>query len=371
MPYLNTNTNKKEFPWMAQVKINGQKKRKQFKTKKEALAWELEQRKSRPEEILLTDTISLHEWAAKYLDFSKRKYVRKTYMEKLIAFRMLLNYEEVDPDSPACDIEPFVILSHLQDQEAERSGNAANKDRKNLRAGWEWGVKILGLPPLNPFSLVSRFAEKRFERPVPTIQEFLMVLDAAKTDQDYLMLLAYLYTAARREELFRLKWKDVDFKNSQIRLACRKNNDGEWWYDWITLDDRLMGPLKAHQKKTGLQGFVFLNMQGSEHPNYWIPYQWRQHWLKGLCEDAGVKQFGFHGIRHLCASILAAENVPLVKIQNHLRHRHLTTTQRYIHNMDRKENLEVLKALPDLEDNLKRRPIKRPIKTEQALNENR
>ncbi len=200
---------------------------------------------------------------------------------------------------------------------------------------------------------------------VPTIKEFLMALDAAKTDQDHLMLLAYLYTAARREELFRLRWKDVDFKNNQIRLACRKNKDGEWWYDWITLDERLMGPLRAHQKITGLQGFVFLNQQGSEHPKYWIPYQSRQHWLKGLCEDAGVKQFGFHGIRHLCASILAAENVPLVKIQNHLRHRHLTTTQRYIHNMNRQENLAVLKALPDLEGNLKRGPINE----KQALNE--
>ncbi|MGD9949898.1 MAG: tyrosine-type recombinase/integrase [Desulfobulbus sp.] len=74
-----------------------------------------------------------------------------------------------------------------------------------------------------------------------------------------------------------------------------------------------------------------------------LAYQYRQHWLKKICEEAGVKPFGFHGIRHLFASILAAQNVPLVEIQYMLRHTSLATTQRYIHRL-KKKNREVLAA---------------------------
>ena len=79
------------------------------------------------------------------------------------------------------------------------------------------------------------------------------------------------------------------------------------------------------------------------------PYEARVQWLKRSGTEAGVEQFGFHGIRHLFASVLASENVPLVEIQYMLRHTSLATTQRYIHRL-KKENREVLAALPGLSD---------------------
>ena len=80
----------------------------------------------------------------------------------------------------------------------------------------------------------------------------------------------------------------------------------------------------------------------------WVPYLYRQHWLKKLCARAGVKQFGFHGIRHLFASILASKNVPLVEIQKMLRHGSIATTQRYIHSLQ-EGSREAIEALPGLE----------------------
>lgn len=260
---------------------------------------------------------------------------------------MLLNNEEVEPDSLACFLEPLIVLEHLQDQVEQRSGYAANKDRKNLSAAWKWGTKYIGLPFFNPIAAVDKFAEDRFERPLPSLEDFYKVLEICSTEQDRLMLWTYLQTGARREELFRLGWKDIDFKKQQIRLYWRKNQKGQWEEAWLPVKDDLMKMLKNHQKVTGLQKFVFLNFNGSNKPAYWIPYLYRQHWLKNLCEEAGVKQFGFHGIRHLFASILAAANVPLVEIQFMLRHKHLTTTQRYIHRL-KKENRDVINALPDL-----------------------
>ena len=89
----------------------------------------------------------------------------------------------------------------------------------------------------------------------------------------------------------------------------------------------------------------------------WAPYEKRQHWLKRLCAKAGVKQFGFHGIRHLFASILASKNVPLVEIQKMLRHGSIQTTARYIHSLQ-EGSREALAALPGLDqEKIKERKV--------------
>jgi len=163
------------------------------------------------------------------------------------------------------------------------------------------------------------------------------------------MLIALLHTGARRDELFRLRWKDVDFSGKRIRLYTRKNEIGEWKSAWLPMSDDLEGMLKEQQKITGPLRFVFLNKTESDDPQQWIPYLYRQHWLKKLCAKAGVKQFGFHGVRHLFASILAAKNRPLVEIQQMLRHGSITTTARYIHTLDG-GNRDVFSALPGVAD---------------------
>lgn len=100
---------------------------------------------------------------------------------------------------------------------------------------------------------------------------------------------------------------------------------------------------------TGLLGNVFM---WQTHDRQWLPYQYRQHWMKKLCKRAGVEPFGFHGIRHLFASILASKNVPLVEIQKMLRHGSIQTTARYIHSLQKEGSREAIEALPSLKEAL-------------------
>jgi integrase len=313
-----------------------------------------------PEEQI--HSTSLLEWATAYLEYAQDKFVADTFHEKVFAFKQLLQFPGLNPDTPAEELKPITVLKHLNQQEKNRSGNAANKDRKNLLAAWKWGVQFMGLPAMhNPIATVFKYAEVRHERRVPSLEEFWAVYAAADTAQDKLMLLMYLQTGARRDELFRLLWKDVDFTEGRVRLWTRKNKAGEWESAYLPIKEELAALLRTQQRVTGFRGNVFLD-QCHPDPQRWIAFKKRQHWIPRLCSRANIQPFGLHGIRHLTASILALAKQPLVEIQHMLRHKSIGTTERYIHSLTN-GNRGVLESLPDLNPGSKS-PLESPLKSE-------
>ena len=275
------------------------------------------------------------EWAVRYMDFVQVKFTRKTYLEKRLVFQLLFQY--VDRDLPALKLTPATILYFLQDQAKAKTGNNANKCRKNLLAAWSWGRKYLDLPKENPFD-VEKFPEQRKVRYVPTERDFWKVYEACNSEQDKRMLMSYLNLAARRAEVFRLTWSnDIDFFGKKVRLLTRKTKDGSWEVNWLPMTNELYNVLKEQHRETGHLTHVFVNPANDE------AFTSRQHWMKQVCKRAGVKPFGFHAIRHLTASILASNDVPMIDIQTILRHKNLATTERYIHRIKKiRAALEVL-----------------------------
>lgn len=275
---------------------------------------------------------SIHDLITDYMKFCQVKFTPGVFQEKKSLFRRL--FRSLDPHLPAESVTPRMALDYLSGQVEKRSGYAANKDRKNLVACWNWGVKYQGLSGRNPF-LVDRFPENRQARYMPPEEDFWRVFEVAR-GQDKTMLLAYLHLAARRSELFRLRWDDVDFFGWKVRLLTRKRKDGSWGADWLPMTDDLCRALQAHRDFVGGE-YVFPDPQTGG------PYRYRIHVMGKLCQRAGVRPFGHHAIRHLAGSILANAGVPMKTIQGILRHRALSTTERYLHRLgDMREALKLL-----------------------------
>jgi integrase len=329
MPY------KRGRKWVAQVRKKQVRKEAIFSTKAEALAWEVEMRKTPSESRLQPETptgCSLIDWASAYLTFAQTRFTKRVYDEKKFVFKRF--FKVVDPKMVAPTLTPYQALSYLQQQAQTRTGYAVNKERKNLLAAWNWGIKYLVLPAPSPF-LVDKFPEQRRPRYIPPEKDFWKVYDLAR-GQDKLMLLAFLQLAARRSEVFRLRWDDVDFGEGKIRITTRKRQGGHLEEDWLPLLEELQAGLRHHQQASS-SPWVFINPQNGQ------PFRYRLHWLRHLSAKAGVKPFGMHAIRHLSASILANEGVPAIIIQGILRHKNLATTQRYLHRLtELRTALEVL-----------------------------
>lgn len=123
-----------------------------------------------------------------------------------------------------------------------------------------------------------------------------------------MLLLTYLHLAARRKEVFDLIWEDIDFGNSQIRIWTKKRKDRTKEFDWLPMTSELkkalMGWWQERPVKDTPSVFVCLNKENFCEAYFGKPYKNRQHFMKKICKRSGVKPFGFHGIRHLTASIL-------------------------------------------------------------------
>lgn len=232
MPY------KRNHKWYAQVRKEGQKREKVFQTKKEAVDWEADmRRKPISDWFKKTDMVCIGDWAQLYLDFAQTSFVEKTYQEKRALFKRFLI--EVDKEMPVKYLKPAAVMAYVMKQKDDRSGYAANKDRKNLVAAWNWGMKYMDppLPGPNP-CLVERMPEVRQPRYVPPEEDFWKIYEIAQ-GQDKVMLLAFLHLAARRGEIFRMTLEDVDFGNSRIRLWTRKRQGGTYEYDWLPMTREL------------------------------------------------------------------------------------------------------------------------------------
>ena len=107
------------------------------------------------------------------------------------------------------------------------------------------------------------------------------------------MLLAFFHLGARRNELFRLKWSDIDFTREQVYLQTRKR-DGGLEGDWIPMTEQICQALdvweKERQSMAGMDKehvFVCLTDTGFNENFYGQPFQKRQHFMKNLAPRLG------------------------------------------------------------------------------------
>lgn len=135
----------------------------------------------------------------------------------------------------------------------------------------------------------------------------------------YALVLMAITTGARRGELERMRWRDVDFERSEAAVHQSKNGDKKV----LPLMPAVVEALTRLQGKS--EGLLFPSKRRPD-----VAYNFDPAWERAL-KAAGVRGFRFHDLRHTCASYLAQAGAPLLEIASVLGHRQLSVTQRYSH----------------------------------------
>ena len=216
-----------------------------------------------------------------------------------------------------------------------------------IRATFNFGVKK-SLIMHNPTDGIDFFPVNKREKYVPPKEDILKVISAGDPEaQQYLWTI--VLTAGRVGEINSLTWDDVDFEKRLVTLWTRKRKGGNREPREVSMIQKLYDILDHRFKQRNPQlPWVFWHTYWGRRAKGWVKgrYTDRKKLMSNLCDDAKVRYFRYHALRHLTASILDDLGVAIGTIQRILGHQNRRTTEIYLHSVGEAER----EAMSKLED---------------------
>jgi excisionase family DNA binding protein len=214
--------------------------------------------------------------------------------------------------------------------EEGRTKSKVNRDlallRKIFNVAIDWGHV-----DASPMGKVKFFSEKdNLKERILSEPEEKRLLQACPPYLRIVVLTA-LYTGMRRGEVLGLRWGQVDFKKSQIKVEKTKSGR----IRLIPMGERLRDELLKLRAENPSAEFVFL------YPPTKRPIQDVKKAFRSATCKAGTKGLRFHDLRHTYASRLVANGVDIITVRDLLGHHSVEVTQRYTHSNEAQKRLAV------------------------------
>ncbi len=215
---------------------------------------------------------------------------------------------------------------------------STNRYKSNLSSVFKYAKNKFGIKE-NPCKLVDSQKESKGRKRHLSQEEQKALLGACKAskwDKLYLFCLMAISTGARKGELQKLKWADIDFINQIAFCGDTKNGDDKT----LPLTPAVGQELKQH-RIIGNQ-LIFASERNPKRP-----LDFRAYWGKALIQ-ANIPEYDLkynekiviHSMRHSFCSTLANNGAELQDIAALAGHKSIQTTIRYIHvSEDRKKTV--------------------------------
>jgi integrase len=205
-------------------------------------------------------------------------------------------------------------------------------------------VKLYGLPR-NPLANVDRYRVRPSgDIEVFSPEEVWTLVRAAASEIDGAIFLTAAFTGLRRGELLGLRWRDIDFEGSTIRIRAS--------YAAGELTTPKSGKVRAvpmapdvaaalarigqRERFTGDDDFVFAGASGMPLD----PDALSSRYEKAL-EVGGLRRLRFHDLRHTFGTRMIRE-ADIRRVQEWMGHADIQTTMKYLHYEPRKEDAELV-----------------------------
>lgn len=151
------------------------------------------------------------------------------------------------------------------------------------------------------------------------------LLSACKNSKNsllHLIVVIALSTGMRRGEILNLSWKDLYLEDKKIILEETKNGERRF----VPLAEYVSELLTAYSKCRRLDSFLVFPSKNNPEKSIDI----RNAWEKAL-QEADIKDFRFHDLRHSFASALAMNKATQTELRILLGHKSPSMTARYAH----------------------------------------
>jgi len=155
-------------------------------------------------------------------------------------------------------------------------------------------------------------------------EEVALLLDEMPEHLKALVACA-VYAGLRREELFHLRWEDVNWKTGELTVVSREEHHTKNYESRrIPMNEVLAEALRRHLHRLDSL-HIFCNRDGQ-------PYDNIRKALHSAAKRAGiVGMVGLHQLRHAFCSHALMQGIDARTVQKWMGHRDLKTTLRYAH----------------------------------------
>jgi len=247
------------------------------------------------------------------------------------------------------DITTDVIEHWRRDVPARKPDRTLSNRTKNkllvvLHGIFERARKVYGLPG-NPVADVERYRQRSSgDIEVFSVEEVHALVRAADSEQDAAIFLTAAFTGLRRGELIALRWRDVDFAGSLVRV--RASYAGE----------RLTTPKSGKVRSVPLapevaRALAALGQRGSytsdddlvfvgEHGTYLDGSALRRRYERALGR-AQLRHLRFHDLRHTFGTRMISE-ADIRRVQEWMGHADVQTTMKYLHYAPRADDAKLV-----------------------------
>ncbi len=344
--------------WFAKVNYTDmfgkrcQKKKRGFRTKKEALEWEraFALKSAGTTDMLFKDFVDL------YIDDVKNRirpqtlHTKKVYISHhVLPFFGDLKLNEIEP----LHIRKWqneYLLQYRTSKGKPLSNGTLNSIQRHLSAILNYAVKLYNLPynPLAKVGYISIPEDKKML--VWTPEDFKRFIKVVDDKMDYCIFNTLYLTGMRIGEALALQVKDIDLKNKTITVNKTAYYIGSKCYinppktpksnRTITISNRLVNILDNFIK----------SLYGVNNDTYVfnISRNYIDKRLRKYIKSVGIAPMSLHGFRHSHASLLIELGFAPTAIANRLGHENVTTTLNTYSHMFPSKQSEIADKLDSL-----------------------
>lgn len=150
------------------------------------------------------------------------------------------------------------------------------------------------------------------------------------------ILIAY-HNGLRKEEVFGLRWVDIDFDSHllHVKTTITASSPRDYYINDpktpgslrdVLFDRETEAVLRRRWDSRTSEEWLFANQYGQEmNPWYTVKY------FRAACAAAGIPMHRFHDLRHTHITELVEAGLPLPIIQRRAGHKNINTTLQYTH----------------------------------------
>lgn len=320
-------------------------------------------RDEKPDEV--QQSITFQEWIEEFLVNYKRNEIKITTYEGYMRI-----YRKHIEDSQLGK----TALNQVTTEMLQRYYNDKLNDGYNSKTVHSIGIVVgaalnhavkLKMLSENPNRYTSIPKKKKYEASVLSTEEVRRIVNEAKDEEIYPIIVTTVYTGMRKGEAMALKWENVDFQKRRIYIKnslCKIDGDQtdekghrharyeilepktkesirmvpmmDEVYEALMLQKERQEMDKKRYREIYLdQGLVFTDLCGN-----FLPQRQFMDQYHAFLRKYGITDIRFHDLRHTFATLLIEADVSMKVVQELLGHSTITTSMDiYTHVSDEKK----------------------------------